>query len=173
MQGCHTLRTGPNYPRDGIAAAGLHIWLADVPPVPAELTALVFPSDKLYNNVVDYFEFPPGPIAKLEVAQLLDWWNSHPTKWPLHEGGTSPQPSVMRMKAARAAREVGMWSIPVTYLVMASTSKVRDSMSNQLAKLWDVYPREKNFDPNKSVGSFDWVNKCVGDLTLVTKVSLI
>ncbi|KAJ7163737.1 hypothetical protein C8R46DRAFT_1280237, partial [Mycena filopes] len=28
-----------------------------------------------YNNVVDYFEFPPGPRAKLRVDQLLDSWN--------------------------------------------------------------------------------------------------
>lgn len=28
-----------------------------------------------YNNVVDYFESPPGPVAKLEVARILDWWN--------------------------------------------------------------------------------------------------
>ncbi|KAJ7450136.1 hypothetical protein FB451DRAFT_1052529 [Mycena latifolia] len=30
---------------------------------------------QFYNNIVDYFEFPPGPLAKLEVARLLDWWN--------------------------------------------------------------------------------------------------
>ncbi|KAJ7181997.1 hypothetical protein C8R46DRAFT_885345 [Mycena filopes] len=30
-----------------------------------------------YNNVVDYFEFPPGPRAKLRVDQLLDSWNRY------------------------------------------------------------------------------------------------
>ncbi|KAJ6607288.1 hypothetical protein B0H10DRAFT_1766302, partial [Mycena sp. CBHHK59/15] len=30
---------------------------------------------QFYDNIVDYFESPPGPITKLEVAQLLDWWN--------------------------------------------------------------------------------------------------
>ncbi|KAJ6625271.1 hypothetical protein B0H10DRAFT_2186210 [Mycena sp. CBHHK59/15] len=29
-----------------------------------------------YNNVVDYLEAPPRPVARLQVAQLLDWWNS-------------------------------------------------------------------------------------------------
>ncbi|KAJ6544700.1 hypothetical protein B0H10DRAFT_1351369 [Mycena sp. CBHHK59/15] len=71
---------------------------------------------EFYNNVVDYFEFPPGPIAKLDVERLLDWWNSavfkHKTKWSLYEGGTAPTSSVMQMNAARAAREVGMTSIP-------------------------------------------------------------
>ncbi|KAJ7146777.1 hypothetical protein C8R44DRAFT_18644 [Mycena epipterygia] len=67
---------------------------------------------QFYNNVVDYFEFPPGPIAKKDVARLLDWWNTnvfnHPATWSLYEGATVPDSSVMRMKAARAAREVGM-----------------------------------------------------------------
>ncbi|KAJ6532797.1 hypothetical protein B0H10DRAFT_2247466 [Mycena sp. CBHHK59/15] len=31
---------------------------------------------EFYNNIVDYFEFPPGPITKLDFEQLLDWWNS-------------------------------------------------------------------------------------------------
>ncbi|KAJ7797424.1 hypothetical protein B0H14DRAFT_2358318, partial [Mycena olivaceomarginata] len=30
-----------------------------------------------YNNIVEYFEFPPGPIARNEVARLLDWWNTY------------------------------------------------------------------------------------------------
>ncbi|KAJ7721600.1 hypothetical protein B0H16DRAFT_1277063, partial [Mycena metata] len=32
---------------------------------------------EFYNNVVDYFEFPPGPRAKVRVAQLLDHWNTY------------------------------------------------------------------------------------------------
>jgi hypothetical protein len=30
---------------------------------------------EFYNNVVEYFEFPPGPVARQEVTRLLDWWN--------------------------------------------------------------------------------------------------
>ncbi|KAF7354506.1 hypothetical protein MVEN_01140000 [Mycena venus] len=76
-----------------------------------------FDYTEFYNNVVDYFEFPPGPIAKLEVEQLLDGWNSlvfrhHPTNWSLYEGGSAPKGSVMRMNAARTAREAGISSIP-------------------------------------------------------------
>ncbi|KAJ6540229.1 hypothetical protein B0H10DRAFT_1855923 [Mycena sp. CBHHK59/15] len=71
---------------------------------------------QFYNNVVDYFEFPPGPIAKQEVARLLDWWNTnalnHPITWSLYDGATAPDSSVMRMKAIRAAREVGLDIIP-------------------------------------------------------------
>ncbi|KAJ7167118.1 hypothetical protein C8R46DRAFT_996814 [Mycena filopes] len=62
-----------------------------------------------YNNVVDYFEFPPGPRAKLRVDQLLDSWNScvfrHPTQWSLYTGGSMPQGSVEAMRAAAIARE--------------------------------------------------------------------
>ncbi|KAJ6621676.1 hypothetical protein B0H10DRAFT_2215032 [Mycena sp. CBHHK59/15] len=66
---------------------------------------------QFYDNIVDYFESAPGPIAKLEVAQLLDWWNSYvfgtATQWSLYEGGSAPATSsVARMNAARAAREV-------------------------------------------------------------------
>ncbi|KAJ7841125.1 hypothetical protein B0H13DRAFT_2415140 [Mycena leptocephala] len=80
---------------------------------------------EFYNNVVDYFEFPPGPIAKLEIAQLLDFWNTavfrnHRSNWSLYEGGSAPRSSVMSMKAARAAREVGMTSIPDMSLVIAA-----------------------------------------------------
>ncbi|KAJ7177145.1 hypothetical protein C8R46DRAFT_48788 [Mycena filopes] len=62
-----------------------------------------------YNNVVDYFEFPPGPRAKLRVDQLLDAWNSyvfrHPTQWSLYTGGSLPQGSVEAMRAAAIVRE--------------------------------------------------------------------
>ncbi|KAJ6532802.1 hypothetical protein B0H10DRAFT_1860504, partial [Mycena sp. CBHHK59/15] len=30
---------------------------------------------EFYNNVVEYFEFPPGRVARQEVVRLLDWWN--------------------------------------------------------------------------------------------------
>ncbi|KAJ6596718.1 hypothetical protein B0H10DRAFT_1959935 [Mycena sp. CBHHK59/15] len=62
---------------------------------------------KFYNNIVDYFECPPGPVAKLEVDQLLDWWDihvfGHTTKWSLYEGhgGAAPTSSVARINAAR------------------------------------------------------------------------
>lgn len=79
-----------------------------------------------YNNVVDYFEFPPGPCTRTEVSRLLDWWNTYvpflpahilsnprssnvfgtTPRWSLYEGrvdaGTS---SVAVMRAARIARE--------------------------------------------------------------------
>ncbi|KAJ7875182.1 hypothetical protein B0H14DRAFT_2716681 [Mycena olivaceomarginata] len=32
---------------------------------------------EFYNNIVEYFEFPPGPVARNEVARLLDWWNTN------------------------------------------------------------------------------------------------
>ncbi|KAJ7714241.1 hypothetical protein B0H14DRAFT_2644523, partial [Mycena olivaceomarginata] len=42
---------------------------------------------EFYNNIVEYFEFPPGPVARNEVARLLDWgtrmsWN-HPAVVPV------------------------------------------------------------------------------------------
>ncbi|KAJ7806462.1 hypothetical protein B0H14DRAFT_2875585, partial [Mycena olivaceomarginata] len=47
---------------------------------------------EFYNNVVEYFEFPPGPVARNEVARLLDWWNTNVF-------GTTP-----RMRAGCPAR---------------------------------------------------------------------
>ncbi|KAJ7791048.1 hypothetical protein B0H14DRAFT_2937006 [Mycena olivaceomarginata] len=32
---------------------------------------------EFYNNIVEYFKFPPGPVACNEVARLLDWWNTN------------------------------------------------------------------------------------------------
>ncbi|KAJ7934480.1 hypothetical protein B0H13DRAFT_2305580 [Mycena leptocephala] len=66
---------------------------------------------EFYNNVVEYFEFPPGPVARQEIARLLDWWNVNvfgtTPRWSLHEGGSSraATSSVAIMRAARAARE--------------------------------------------------------------------
>ncbi|KAJ7477646.1 hypothetical protein FB451DRAFT_1454487 [Mycena latifolia] len=71
---------------------------------------------QFYNNIVDYFEFPPGPVAKLEVARLLDWWNinvfDHCANYSLYEGGSASNSSVMRLKAIRQAREVGLTIVP-------------------------------------------------------------
>ncbi|KAJ7785093.1 hypothetical protein DFH07DRAFT_948173 [Mycena maculata] len=36
-----------------------------------------FDYNEFYNKVVDYFESPPGPVAKLEVDRLLDFWNTY------------------------------------------------------------------------------------------------
>ncbi|KAJ7664765.1 hypothetical protein B0H17DRAFT_951902, partial [Mycena rosella] len=30
-----------------------------------------------YNNIVEYFEFPPGPRACADVNRLLDFWNTY------------------------------------------------------------------------------------------------
>ncbi|KAJ7938032.1 hypothetical protein B0H13DRAFT_2648853 [Mycena leptocephala] len=66
---------------------------------------------EFYNNVVEYFEFPPGPVARQEVTRLLDWWNVNvfgtTPRWSLYEGSSShaSTSSVSIMRAARAARE--------------------------------------------------------------------
>ncbi|KAJ7491557.1 hypothetical protein B0H11DRAFT_1911815 [Mycena galericulata] len=64
----------------------------------------------LYNNIVEYFEFPPGPRARADVARLLDWWNTNAfgttPQWSLYEGGNPSTSSVAIMRAARAAREM-------------------------------------------------------------------
>ncbi|KAJ7123115.1 hypothetical protein C8R44DRAFT_735706 [Mycena epipterygia] len=72
--------------------------------------ACAFDYGKFYNNIVDYFEFPPGPRARAEVARLLDWWNTNvfgtTPQWSLYEGGSDPSTSsVAVMRAARVARE--------------------------------------------------------------------
>ncbi|KAJ7937683.1 hypothetical protein B0H13DRAFT_2302508 [Mycena leptocephala] len=68
---------------------------------------------QFYNNVVEYFEFPPGPRARADAARLLDWWNVNvfgtTPRWSLHEGRSDPSTSsVAIMRAARAARETGV-----------------------------------------------------------------
>ncbi|KAJ6535319.1 hypothetical protein DFH09DRAFT_1324937 [Mycena vulgaris] len=72
---------------------------------------------QFYNSVVDYFEFPPGPLAKREVDLLLDWWNTntfgHTPTWSLYEGGApGTLSSVQRLHAIRSAREVGLTIVP-------------------------------------------------------------
>ncbi|KAJ7764937.1 hypothetical protein B0H16DRAFT_432452 [Mycena metata] len=68
-----------------------------------------FDYKEFYNNIVDYFEFPPGRRAEQRVAQLLDFWNTnvfhHPTQWSLYTGSSRPQGSVEVMRAAAIARE--------------------------------------------------------------------
>ncbi|KAJ7321286.1 hypothetical protein DFH08DRAFT_1033888 [Mycena albidolilacea] len=65
-----------------------------------------------YNNIVEYFEFPPSPVARQKVALLLDWWNTNvfgaTPRWDLYANAESPfvpTSSVAAMRAARAARE--------------------------------------------------------------------
>ncbi|KAF7348818.1 hypothetical protein MVEN_01401800 [Mycena venus] len=71
---------------------------------------------EFYNNIVEYFEFPPGPVARNEVARLLDWWNTNvfgtTPRWSLYEEHesrlsreTRETSSVALMRAARLARE--------------------------------------------------------------------
>ncbi|KAJ7937736.1 hypothetical protein B0H13DRAFT_1549782, partial [Mycena leptocephala] len=36
-----------------------------------------FDYNEFYNNVIYYIESPPGPVAKLEVDRLLDFWNTY------------------------------------------------------------------------------------------------
>ncbi|KAF8205623.1 hypothetical protein K438DRAFT_1756983 [Mycena galopus ATCC 62051] len=91
-----------------------------------------FNYSEFYNNVIDYFESPPGPVAKLEVDRLLDFWNTHVTRttllhfphsrysntfrhqptWSLYEAGSPTNSSVRRLHAIRAAREVGLTIVP-------------------------------------------------------------
>ncbi|KAF8190731.1 hypothetical protein K438DRAFT_1763172 [Mycena galopus ATCC 62051] len=68
---------------------------------------------EFYNNIVEYFEFPPGPVARNEVARLLDWnvFGMTP-RWSLYEEHqsqlsreTRETSSVALMRAARLARE--------------------------------------------------------------------
>ncbi|KAJ7703533.1 hypothetical protein B0H17DRAFT_1194067 [Mycena rosella] len=63
-----------------------------------------------YNNIVEYFEFPPGPRARADVNRLLDFWNTNvfgtTPQWALYEGGSRATSSVALLRAARAGREV-------------------------------------------------------------------
>ncbi|KAF8145661.1 hypothetical protein K438DRAFT_2097397, partial [Mycena galopus ATCC 62051] len=43
-----------------------------------------FDYSEFYNNVIDYFKSPPGPVAKLEVDRLLDFWNMYVKRTPLY-----------------------------------------------------------------------------------------
>ncbi|KAJ6608456.1 hypothetical protein B0H10DRAFT_2439064 [Mycena sp. CBHHK59/15] len=71
----------------------------------------VFDYHEFYNNVVEYFEFLPSPVACQEVVHLLDWWNVNvfgtTPRWSLHEGASSraATSSVAIMRAACAAHE--------------------------------------------------------------------
>ncbi|KAJ7131817.1 hypothetical protein C8R43DRAFT_1133490 [Mycena crocata] len=69
-----------------------------------------FDYTQFYNNIVEYFEFPPGPRARADVERLLDWWNINvfgtTPRWSLYEGGAAAgTSSVSVMRAARVARE--------------------------------------------------------------------
>ncbi|KAJ7170364.1 hypothetical protein C8R43DRAFT_944882 [Mycena crocata] len=63
----------------------------------------------------DFFESPPGPIAKLNVECLLNWWNMYvlnlSINWTLCEGDTCDS-SVQRINAIPAARKVGLNIVP-------------------------------------------------------------
>ncbi|KAK7031882.1 hypothetical protein R3P38DRAFT_2522164, partial [Favolaschia claudopus] len=64
-----------------------------------------------YNNIVDWFEDVPGPIAQKEVDDLLAWWNQRVFKSAASantmEGSTdtTASSSVLTMRQRRAARE--------------------------------------------------------------------
>ena len=38
-----------------------------------------FDAHSFYYNIIDYFEAPPGPAAKVRVHELLLWWDRYNT----------------------------------------------------------------------------------------------
>ncbi|KAH9942077.1 hypothetical protein B0H21DRAFT_696509 [Amylocystis lapponica] len=55
--------------------ASVHFALSDIPSWADYLDCYDYVM--LYNNVVDYFEAPPGPIARQHVFLLLEWWHRY------------------------------------------------------------------------------------------------
>jgi len=63
-----------------------------------------------YNNIVDYFEYTPGPTAQAHVKELLKWWNMRVfgSSIRVDDGSAAdPNASVSRMMAQRSAKEQG------------------------------------------------------------------
>ncbi|KAJ6589554.1 hypothetical protein B0H19DRAFT_1249085 [Mycena capillaripes] len=62
-----------------------------------------------YNNIVDWFEAAPGPVAQKEVDELLVWWNQRVFKnagRSVAEPSRASSSSVLTMREKRAAREL-------------------------------------------------------------------
>ncbi|KAJ6467038.1 hypothetical protein DFH09DRAFT_1059617 [Mycena vulgaris] len=63
-----------------------------------------------YNNIVDWFEAPPGPVAKKAVDELLAWWDQRVFKnsgrSTTEASGSRAKSSVLTMRERRAAREL-------------------------------------------------------------------
>ncbi|KAF7372505.1 hypothetical protein MVEN_00112400 [Mycena venus] len=61
-----------------------------------------------YNNIIDWFENAPGPIAQKEVDDLLAWWDQCVFKnggRPIEEPSQASA-SILTMREQRAAREL-------------------------------------------------------------------
>ncbi|KAJ6605158.1 hypothetical protein DFH09DRAFT_1353728 [Mycena vulgaris] len=63
-----------------------------------------------YNNIVDWFEAPPGPVAKKAVDELLAWWDQRVFKnsgrSTTEASESRAKSSVLTMRERRAAREL-------------------------------------------------------------------
>ncbi|KAJ7173698.1 hypothetical protein C8R46DRAFT_1189872 [Mycena filopes] len=62
-----------------------------------------------YNNIVDWFEAAPGPVAQKAVDDLLAWWDKRVFKnagRSVAQDGATPSGSVLTMRQKRAAREL-------------------------------------------------------------------
>ncbi|KAJ6557054.1 hypothetical protein DFH09DRAFT_1365457 [Mycena vulgaris] len=63
-----------------------------------------------YNNIVDWFEAPPGPVAKKAVDELLAWWDQRVFKnsgrSTTEASWSRAKSSVLTMRERRAAREL-------------------------------------------------------------------
>ncbi|KAF8426516.1 hypothetical protein L210DRAFT_3420611, partial [Boletus edulis BED1] len=68
-----------------------------------------FDAHSFYHNIVDYFEAPPGPAAKVKVNELLLWWDrkvfGRQREIP-REPERVAASSVARLAAQRAVAEV-------------------------------------------------------------------
>ncbi|EGO18993.1 hypothetical protein SERLADRAFT_443536 [Serpula lacrymans var. lacrymans S7.9] len=67
-----------------------------------------FNYQQFYNNILDFFEMPPGPTSKAEIENLLLWWNRKVfgrSRAAVYSPQAVENTSVARLAAQRAAKE--------------------------------------------------------------------